>query len=203
MLEWVFIFSFALGIIYAVFAGIFAGIFGGVLHHGHELPSDGVDASHDLDVGHDVDQAADVGGGHEVHFSPVSPPVVAMFLIGFGGVGLMATKALGWESSLGILTFATGSAAVLGAVTFYLFFSLMKHTQVSSATKASDAIGMVAEVIVPLPAHGTGEIAYTARGRRFNAPARATDGRPIPQGKKVVVERVDGSIHVVREETKS
>lgn len=198
MMEWIFIFCFALGIMYAVFAGVFAGVFGGVLHHGHELPG-----GHDVDVSHDVDPSADAGVGHEVQFRPVSSPVVAMFLIGFGGMGLLAIKSLQWTSTVGILAFAATSALVLGAVTFFLFFSLMKHTQVTSVSKASDAVGAEAVVIVPLPAHGTGEIAYTVRGRRFNAPARTSDGRPIPQGKKVVVERVDGTIHVVREQGKS
>ncbi|MEK7866978.1 MAG: NfeD family protein [Planctomycetota bacterium] len=209
-LEWVFIFCFAIGIIYAVFAGVFAGIFGGVLHHGHDLPgghdvdvSHDVDVAHDADISHDVDHSGDVGGGHEVHFSPVSPPVVAMFLAGFGGMGLLGMKSLHWTSTIGLFSFALASALVLGSVTFFLFFWIMKNTQVTSVARASDAVGATADVIVPLPSHGTGEIAYTACGRRFNAPARSTDGRPIPQGRKVVVEKLDGSVHVVREESRS
>lgn len=201
MLEWVFIFCFALGAIYAVFAGVFAGIFGGVLHTGHDLPGHDVDLSHDIHAG-GVEHGGDLSGhSPEVHFSPVSPPVIAMFLISFGGSGLLGIKSFHWHEPAALIPFALACGLGIGAVTFFLFFWVMKHSQVSSASTDADALGTIAEVIVPLPAHGTGEVAYNARGRRFNGPARSTDGRPIPQGKRVVVEKVDGSIYIVREES--
>jgi hypothetical protein len=60
--------------------------------------------------------------------------------------------------------------------------------------------GTRGEVIVAIPEHGLGEIAYTARGSRYNAPARSMDGQPVRQFSSIVIRKIVGGTCVVSPE---
>ena len=61
-----------------------------------------------------------------------------------------------------------------------------------------EVVGRDAEVVTPIPAGGTGEVAYLARGQRELSAARTIDGTAVPRGRPVVIERVVGQTLYVR-----
>ena len=161
----------ALGLVYALFAalmGWLSDLGGGDIH---------LDASGHLDAG---------------HLHPVSGTTAATFITGFGGGGTVAHYYLDW-SLLGGLALATATGLVVAAAAYAVLEFVFKHTQAGSEFAVEEAVGRDAEVIVPIPEGGTGQIAYLAKGQRQQSAARATDGAPIAKGAVVVIDKVMGA----------
>jgi membrane-bound ClpP family serine protease len=174
------------GVAYAILATIFSGIGGDVDASGVD-----VDAGLDIDIGD-----GDLGG--EVHLSPVSPIVIATFLASFGGGGLVAARGFAlstWPS----LVVATLSGFAFGALAFFLFYKIYSITQSSSEAHVESLVGTQAEVITPIRPDTLGEVAYIARGTRYNSPARSEDNTTIMRGRIVTITKVVGGSLVVRE----
>ena len=159
----------AFGIVYAVFATIFSWF-----------------ADHDFG-GH-----ADGGQPH-----PISGTVVATFITGFGGGGTLAHYQLGWQLLPGLAA-AIFSGAILAAAAFAVLELLFARTQAGSEFAVGDMVGRTAEVITPIAADGTGEIAYLVKGQRERSAARSADGTAIPRGSSVVIEKFVGATAYVR-----
>lgn len=175
VMEIVYLVCFFLGLGFAVVSGLLSGVFGG----------------HDADTGHPS------VGGHDAHFSPWSPVVIAMFIATFGGTGIILRK-LGM-SIWGQVPIAGASGLIIALLTFYLFMKIMRTTQASSQPSLDRLIGTEAEVITTIPSNGVGEISYTARQQRFNGPARAVDNREIPTRAVVkIVKIVSNTFYVER-----
>ena len=165
-----------LGVLYALIAGALgwlSDLGGGDLH---------LDASGHLDAG---------------HFHPVSGTTVATFITGFGGGGAVAHYMLEWPPLRGVLV-ASLSGLVLAAAAYGVLEMIFKQTQAGSEFAVGEAVGRDAEVITAIPAGGTGEVAYLARGQRVQAPARGAGGAAVPRGRPVVIEKVSGQTVYVR-----
>ncbi len=165
--------SFAIGLGYAIFVGLSGHFFGG----------DGVDGH--MEVGTDLP------------ISPLSPTVVATFLTGFGGGGLLAQSY--FQLSLGkgvVIALLTG--VFLSGGTFGILTLLFRSTQAGSEFSFPEMVGKMVQVITPIPENGTGEIALIAKGTRINSPARSVDGKPIPRNAAVTIVQVVGNVFYVR-----
>ena len=173
-----------LGFGFAVVSGLLSGVFSG-----------------------HADAHVDVGGGHAdgshaghtgaVHFSPLSPVVLAMFIASFGGTGLIFKKLLFWPAAAH-LPLAAISGVVIAGVVFVFFYKLFDVTQASSEAQASEAVGHEAEVTVPIPHQGLGEIAYTLAETRFTNPARTADGKELPAHARVKIVDLVGGTYIVQ-----
>jgi len=166
---------------------------------GHDIDIGGHDVDvggHDVDIGeHDVGVDAD-GGSAEVHLSPVSPITIATFITAFGGVGYIFQQ----SGSIFIsLPLAFGSGFVIAGSAFYLLYKIFAVTQSDSGYTRESTLGIEAEVITPIPDNGVGEIAYIAKGSRFNAPARSEEQSAIAKHSVVRIIKVVGHIFYVRE----
>ncbi len=153
---------------------------------------------HDFGSGHaDASGHADTGQPH-----PISGTTVATFITGFGGGGTIAHHTLEWGLFPGLLL-ATASGCLLAGLAFGALELLFSHTQAGSEYSVEDTVGRSAEVITPISAGATGEIAYTVKGQRERAAARCADDTAIAKGRTVVIERFAGATaHVrVKEET--
>ena len=96
---------------------------------------------------------------------------------------------------------ATGSAFTGGYLVYLLFAKVIYGMQASSEVLQHTLIGQSATVTTSIPADGTGEIVYTGGSGRQNAPARSTEGQPIPTGTEVQITKVvGGSFYVKRKE---
>ena len=186
-LEQVYLGCFILGLLYTLFAAITSGMFGG-----HDVDVSGHDFH--ADVGDHSGPHADVDSG--LHFSPLSPVVVATFVCSFGGVGLVGTQLfhLGYFS----LLLPTPTGLVLAGLVFLFFNKVFSLTQSSSEARVAFLVGKEAEVIVAVPAEGLGEIAYSSKGARYNASARSSTGKPIPKNSLVTIDRVVGTTFYVK-----
>jgi membrane protein implicated in regulation of membrane protease activity len=187
-IELVYWVCFFLGFGFAVVSGLLAGVFSGGGHAG---------IGH-LDGGH-----GDYGGhgaGHgdgSVRFSPFSPVVLAMFIASFGGTGLIFMKILLWPLAFHLPISAISGVAIAAAV-FVFFQKIFSVTQSSSESIAGELVGHEAEVTVPIPHRGLGEIAYTVGETRYTNPAQTADGKELPAQTLVKIVKLSGTTFVVQ-----
>jgi membrane protein implicated in regulation of membrane protease activity len=164
-----------LGTVYALLTGLmgwFSDLGNGDVH---------VDASGHLEAG---------------HAHPISGTTVATFITGFGGGGTIAHYLLGW-SLLGGMAAAVVSGLVLAGAAFAVLELIFQQTQAGSEFAVEEMVGREAEVITTIPAGGTGQVSFAAKGQREIASARSTDGSEVPKGSRVTIDGVTGStLHV-------
>jgi membrane protein implicated in regulation of membrane protease activity len=205
---------FFLGLVFAVVTAVFIGF--GEAMAGHDVDFSG---AHDVDLGAGVDTVdvggadmgdmGDMGGAHvdldtgdffhahgEVALNPVSPITIFSFLGGFGGGGLIGHY-------VGLTAWGTLFIALpvgfLVAFGIYYIMMVINRTNISSEARATEAVGVTAEIITPIVEDGTGEIAYVSRGSRYSAPARSIDAKSIGRGRAVKIWRIVGSTCYVKE----
>jgi hypothetical protein len=169
----IYLLSFLVGLGYALIVGLAGHLFGGDVHDIH------------MDVGTDLP------------ISPLSPTVVATFLTGFGGGGLLAHSYFQLSVGKGVLV-ALLTGILLSCGTFGVLTLLFKNTQAGSEYSLEDMVGRKVEIITPIPEDGTGEVALVAKGTRVIGPARSTDGKAIPRNAPVEIVRVVGNVYYVR-----
>ncbi len=184
VIELIYYVCFFLGFGFAVVSGLLSGLFtGGLEPH---VDAGGVHGGHAGPGGHDG----------TVHFSPLSPVVLAMFIASFGGTGLILMKYVHWPIAYHLPVSAVSGLAV-GALVFAFFAKIFSLTQGSSESHAEEMIGQEAEVTVPIPHEGLGEIAYTSRGSRYTNPAKTADGKELPAHTPVKIVKLVGTTYVV------
>ena len=223
-LEWIYLAFFCVGLFYALFLAVFGlGRAHGLEHAGdvHADVSDlgpALDVDHGIDLGHvdvdhgidldhavdvhlDVDHAVDVDldgdvSGHRLHLLPLNPLVIATFLGGFGGVGILGTRLLGLHTALSLLV-ALPAGLVLGGGMYAVYALLLSQAGTSSAISWLEHRGVPARVLTPIREKGLGEIVYEVRGSRYSSPARAIDGRAISKENIVTILDVQDGVAIV------
>jgi len=160
----------------------------------------GVDVP-DVDVpGVDFDLDQDLGFDHgSVDVSPLSPITIASFVTSFGALGLISTQLFLIGDPVSLLI-ATVGAAVIASGMFLFYSRVLVAGQGSSAVQMSDIRGSKAEVIIPIPKSGLGQVALIARGSRSTWSARSVDGKPIANGAIVTVQAATGNTLFVSRE---
>jgi len=150
---------------------------------------------------HDM-HAAHSGGGHggahdtgaEGGPSIFSARIMAAFIAAFGFGGAIA-RYLGLShiasSSVGIV------AGVILAGIVFQFAKLLYSQQASSEIRMSSLVGMPADVAIPIPEGGLGQISLLAAGERSMHIARSKDGKAVPTGTAVVIREIRGDSVVV------
>jgi hypothetical protein len=170
----------AIGVTYALIAGAMGWFSdlgdGGDIH---------VDASGHFDTGHP---------------HPLSGTVIATFITGFGGGGVIAHYLLQWRLVAG-LGAATLAGLGLAAAAFAILEVIFSQTQAGAEFAMEEVAGRDAEVITAIPENGAGEVAYQVRGQREVSPARSVSGHGIAKGRLVSIERVAGNAVFVRLKT--
>jgi membrane protein implicated in regulation of membrane protease activity len=189
VLEFVYLVCFFLGLGFALLSGLLAGVFTG--HAGGHIDTGG-----HLDAGTD---GGSIDGAHSpghVHYSPLSPVTIAMFISTFGGVGILLKKA---DFPIYLhLPAAAFSGILVGGLVSYAFYRIMLATQASSHGRENEAIGTQAEVTVPIPHVGLGEVAYVLRGSRYTNPAKSVDGKELPVNTLVKIVNQVGTTFIVQ-----
>ncbi len=183
-IEFVYYVCFFLGFGFAVLSGLLSGVFSG-----------GAEAHVDAGGAH-VDVSHAHGGEGPVHFPILSPVTLSMFVATFGGSGIVYKKFFGLPIAAHI-PLAGVTAVLVSLLVAYLFYKLFSITQSSSEGDAGEAVGMVAEVTVPIPHLGLGEIAYTLRDRRLTNPAKTVDGKELPAQTPVRIVKLVGNTYFV------
>jgi len=176
----VYLVCLGVGFLFTVLTAIFGHVFGHGGHDGHIEGSGG-------------HAEAGIDGSDMPGVSAFSPTVIASFMTGFGGFGLIfsqmaATKSVWVSAPLAVACGFVVAASVLG-----LLRRLFSATQSSSESRVGTLIGQAATIITPIPENGVGEIAYVQAGSRYSAPAREEHGSPVACGKSVRITRVVGA----------
>lgn len=193
---------FLLGVGYAIFIVISGGL------SNVDLPSIDVDIPQvdlpgDVSIpGGDVSIGApDVPAGGldapDVAVSPLSPITISTFITTFGGVGVLATQLFGVDPRWSLL-WAAGAGLLLSGISFLFYSQILIRSQASSEIKASEIIGLEAEVMVPIAAGSTGQVTYATKAGRMRSMARAVDNSAIGRGELVTIVRVIGPMVLVR-----
>lgn len=185
VLEFIYLVCFFLGLGFAVLSALLSGLF-----TGH--------------VGAHMDGGAHGHGGHmhvdnsdgTVHYSPLSPVTIAMFISTFGGVGILMKRFVDPHFYVHIPVAAVAAFAVAGVVS-YIFYKILATTQSTSQPKPEEAIGLEAEITVAIPNNGLGEIAYTLRGTRLTNSAQSKDGKELPARLTVKIVKQVGNTYIV------
>src|SRR5688572_4224048 len=161
VIDAVYLICFCVGFGFALISAVLSGAFSG-----------GAEAH--VGAGHDIHATA----GDSVHFPLLSPVTLSMFVATFGGSGYIYKNALALNTATHVSLAALTAAAIAFAVA-WLLWKIFQITQGSSEANMVDVVGTEAEIITAIPAEGMGEIAYTAKQARYNAPARTKDGKAL------------------------
>jgi len=145
----------------------------------------------DLHVDHPV--SFDHGS---VGVSPLSPITIASFVTSFGGLGLIGTQLLFLPDTVSLFFAAVGATIIAGGM-FFFYSKVLVAGQGSSEVRLADIGGKTAEVIIPIPEDGLGQVAFVARGARTTWSARSADSKPIARGSVVTIQSVTGSTVIV------
>jgi|SRR5579862_4995386 len=186
VLEFIYLVCFFLGLGFAVLSALLSGLFSG--HLDAHVDSGGFHA----DGGHLHSHP----GEGSVHYSPLSPMTIAMFISTFGGTGILIKRFVDarW---LVHLPLAAGAGLVVAGFISYVFYKILSTTQSTSQPRAEEAIGLEAEITVPIPNNGLGEIAYTVRGTRLTNHAQSSDGKELPARLTVKIVKQVGNTYIV------
>lgn len=129
------------------------------------------------------------------------PWLQPMTLVGgitvFGGAGLLL-DAYTTLPMIGVVSAALLAAVVIGAGVYFLYVRPMQQTESSTGYSEQEMTGKLAEVQVPIPASGYGEVLLRMGPAGVtNRMAASFGGEPIEAGAKVVVVEVrDGELYV-------
>jgi membrane protein implicated in regulation of membrane protease activity len=189
VLEFIYLVCFFLGLGFAVLSALLSGILTGHMDSHIHFDSGGMHAD-------GADLHSHPGEG-SVHYSPLSPVIVAMFIATFGGTGVLYKRLVNPSLFVHLPLAAVSGVAVAGSL-FWILYHLLATAQSTSHPRAGEAVGIDAEITVAIPNEGLGEIAYTLRGSRFTSPARTVDGKELPAGKAVKIVRQVGQICFVQ-----
>ncbi len=153
---------------------------------------------HDADIGSGghAEAGADSSDGSGV--SIFSPTVIASFVTGFGGFGIIFQQIEWAKKPYVSAPLAIICAVVVAGITLVILRRIFIETQSSSESKVADLIGKDATVITAIPEKGVGEITYVHGGSRYNAPAREESGAAVSSGSLVKITKIVGAQFYVK-----
>ncbi|HVR85570.1 MAG TPA: NfeD family protein [Planctomycetota bacterium] len=186
ILEFLYLVCFFLGLGFAVLSALLSGLFTGHLD-GH-IDTGGIHT--------DGGPLHTHPGEGSVHYSPLSPVSIAMFISTFGGTGILIKRLVDPRILVHLPVAAVAGFIVAGFIS-YVFYKILSTTQSTSQPRAEEAIGLEAEITVPIPNNGLGEIAYTVRGTRLTNHAQSSDGKELPARLTVKIVKQVGNTYIV------
>jgi membrane-bound ClpP family serine protease len=164
-------------------------IFASITGHGHD------DIGHDMshgDVGHDSNHE---GGAVTSIFSP---RVIAIFLMGFGGVGGVSRFYDHSYPSSCLFGFVAG--IIVGGLMWGLL-EFFARQQTNSLIPTSSLVGHIGTVDVEVECDRPGSVSITVGEMANTYLARSANGTKIGKGKQVRVVSTSGSDLLVEENT--
>jgi hypothetical protein len=180
-----------IGFLYALFLIFFQGV-----GHAFEIGDINVFGIHiELDgiPGHDVHPHLGGHGGSEV--PGLSMLAISGFITAFGAFGMVSATFLRAAVLVSLLIAAAGGLLVGAAA--QVFFVRVISTTTSSNVDLSTIKGTSAQVIIPIPATGLGQIALVMRGQRVTLGARASAAQAIGRGAHVIVDSLRDGVAFV------
>ncbi|EPR09250.1 NfeD family protein [Ruminiclostridium papyrosolvens] len=212
---------FLVGVFYTIISLIISGIsgafhsngdFGGSHMHGHggdsgHMPGHvhadggGVDGNHSLHGSHSGD-GTDMSNSILTWVGLLFNPLVAVsFLTVFGGIGITSTKFLSWNWVV-VLIMALGSGIIISTILYNLVAKPLYRSENSSDVSREKLLGVQAEVTTDIMENGFGTIKYTINSIKYTAPARHVENKPVKQGEKVFICKIENNTFYISELSK-
>ncbi|NOU94168.1 protease [Paenibacillus sp. LMG 31456] len=130
------------------------------------------------------------------HLHAFQPMVLLSAITVCGGAGILLTR----YTSLGtfaVLITAVLCSLIVAILVYFLYVKPMENSENSVAYSMKDLVGKIAEVSVPIPAQGYGEVLVKMGAGNTNHIAASFEQVEIQTGAKVVtVEVIDGTLYV-------
>ncbi len=111
----------------------------------------------------------------------------------FGGAGILFSDYSKIEP-MPIVLFSSAIGVVGAVVLFFAYVRPMRKTDSSLGFSEKDLIGKMAEVSIPIPEKGHGQVEVRFGSQLTYQIARSYDGRPIPVDTRVVVIGVEEGV---------
>jgi membrane protein implicated in regulation of membrane protease activity len=136
-------------------------------------------------------------GGYRGSLPVLNMGTMTVFLAWFGAAGYLLTVHSPLAALL-ILLFACGAGTAGAAIIFWFVVKLLLAHDRELDPADYDRVGVLARIISPVGAGGTGEIIFSQAGTRHTCGARSEDGKALARGTEVVVTRYEHGIAYVR-----
>ena len=147
------------------------------------------------DVGADgADGGVDFGDADLQIFSPIT---AATFVTVFGATGLVCTIGLDMDPRLSLVVAAV-AGGTLSLIVAYIYGRVLVEMHGTTEISHEDMIGVIAQVTIPIPANGLGEVRLEVKRELISRPARSSDNTDIARGTTVVVEDIVPGAVIVR-----
>lgn len=128
----------------------------------------------------------------------LNPVVLTGGITAFGAAGLLLEKYTPL-SGIWLLLSALGIGFVISVGAYFFYVKPMNKAENSIGYSIQGLVGKLAEVIVPIPKEGYGEVLIKAGAGNTNQIAASFDGTEIQAGTRVVVVDVkDDTLYVTR-----
>lgn len=142
----------------------------------------------------DMDHGMHHSGGNDADApSFFNPLVIASAITTFGAAGLIGKMGFEMGDMLSSVL-AVAFSGLVGTAVFFGVVKLMYESQSNSTFSWEDLIETDAEISIPIPKNGFGEISYTMNGVRNSMPAKAICGDEFARGSVVVIKEINGNI---------
>lgn len=136
---------------------------------------------------------ADISAGASI--SPFKPVVIALFLTGFGGLGLILLPMF----HLWMVLSLAGLAGLAMAFVVFRFVVVPLHRwQNTSAHEKQSLIGARVKVSERIPQGGYGKVTYTYNDKIMSGPAKSEDGNEIARGAMAEIVYIEKNTYHVR-----
>ena len=143
----------------------------------------------------DIGEFGEFDGGSV--FSFLKPSIIALFMVVTGGVGIIITPLITGGGGIVLFISAISGLALAGLMNRFVLVPLRRAFN-TSAFNMQDTIGMVAEVISPIPEGGYGKIRYNISGSYVTSPAKSEDGNAVKCGENVEIIYIEKNTYFVR-----
>ncbi|WP_274650480.1 NfeD family protein [Paenibacillus humicola] len=130
-------------------------------------------------------------GHHAFHPMPIVGGITV-----FGGAGWLLER-YGSFGGWAVVLLAACCAVLSGIAVYFLYIRPMERSENSTGYSLAELSGAMAEVLVPIPVTGYGEVLVRTVSGVSGQIAASFDGKAIPSGERVVVVEVkDGTLYV-------
>jgi len=127
--------------------------------------------------------------------SPFKPIIIAVFLVAFGGLGLILAQMFHIWMALPVSLFG---GFVLGYLIYRFVVVPLHKWQNTSAHDKQSIIGVTAKVSEAIPQGGYGKITYTYNDKIMSGPAKSEDGNQIHRNTVVEIMYIEKNTYHVR-----
>jgi len=127
--------------------------------------------------------------------SPLKPNVIAIFVIVFGGTGILFLRLFPPLTALPL----AGLCGLASSFVFYRFLIVpLTKAQGPEAVEIQSLIGHRAKVTETIPQGKFGKITYKVNGSIYTAPAKSEDGKEIARNTSVEIIYIEKHAYFVR-----